>query len=1370
MRGNQVTQSAHQVPAGRPRKLHLLVLPLAIVAFLALSAPPALAAEAHVIQPPPIGSPGSGDGQISLAPNSGLAVNQTTHDIYVADTNNHRVDQFDATGAFIRAWGADVGGSGIDVCATGCTAGTSSSAPGAFEAPTFLAVDSSAGESAGDVYVADTAAKVVSKFDSSGNLIASWGSGGQLDGTTTLGGSFKSMAGVAVDPNGSLLVLGKSEFPARIYKFSQDGAFTDELELTQFGTSAVGIAVDTSGSIYVGRGNGHVAKVDSSGKQLNSEVDSGTASGLGLDPANDDLYVAHSNNVSRYDSSGNPLERFGSTSLVAAAGLALGGGHAVYVAEADADEVDEFILGIVPDAITEKATEIAPTSVTLNGTLSAAGGADATCVFQYVDEAGFKAGEFSAAASAPCSPAGPFTGASMEKVKAEVSGLMAGTTYYFRLFASNESGANENVNESTFETLPAVQLKTGAASNVMPTSATLNGTITPAGIGLEECLFEYLTEAAYQANLKAETPKDGFTGAEVALCTESPAEIGAGGNPVAVHADVSGLSPLTLYHFRLAAKNPLGVTKGADFLFGPPRISAATASQIASTSATAQGLVNPDGVATTYVVEYVSEADFAEGEWVKATSVPAGGEAIGAGVVDVALAQQLSGLSPSTTYHFRIVATNASGTVEGPDRTFTTYAEPGAGLPDGRAYEQVTPVDKNGNNALGEKGQVQAALSGGGITYVSRGGIPGGEGAQKYNTYLASRALDWSTQGLLPPANGGSVAGVLGWAEDLSRAYVVQGALPSSPAVFSQRDSATHSLRPITLEVGNGKVEGIEIFNYVGASADSSVVVFESRVKLPAGGAQEAPNLYIWDSSNGEISLVGTLNNGVPGKGTLAGSNELLRRHHYNQAQHAVSRDGSRVFFSDADSGQLYLRLNPTEPQSKLNGEGKCSEPALACTVQISASQRTTPDPKGPKPAVFMTATPEGESTFFTSSAKLTNNAKTGPEDEGNDLYRYHTGTGELTDLTPSNPKTGPNGAEVRGVLGASDDGSYVYFAANGVLTSAPNARGEEAKAAPEGCNAAGVSESDSDSCNLYLWHDGAVDFIARLQAGSPQYGRADSVNWLSTVGGTTAKTARVAPDGHTLLFRSQRQLTDYDNEGIPEFYLYGTEDGRLRCVSCNPSGAAPIGTATLRSIETISESPPEPAAVLTRNLSADGDRVFFETPDKLVANDINGDDGCPRVAQESQAALSCQDVYEWEAAGGGSCPSDAPNGSCLRLLSTGTGPEPAFFADADENGANAFFFTVQPLVAQDKDQIVDIYDARVGGGIASQNLPEPPGPCPTPEACRSEVASPPTTQSAGSSSFSGPGNQKPSHAKKKKKSHHKKKQHKKRHSARKHG
>jgi hypothetical protein len=177
--------------------------------------------------------------------------------------------------------------------------------------------------------------------------------------------------------------------------------------------------------------------------------------------------------------------------------------------------------------------------------------------------------------------------------------------------------------------------------------------------------------------------------------------------------------------------------------------------------------------------------------------------------------------------------------------------------------------------------------------------------------------------------------------------------------------------------------------------------------------------------------------------------------------------------------------------------------------------------------------------------------------------------------------------------------------------------------------------------------------------------------------------------------------------------------------------------------------------------------RVFFETPDPLAAADINGEAGCPPVNFE-QGYPACLDVYEWEAANTGSCKEAEAiaEGGCLYLLSTGKGKEPALFADASANGNDAFLFSRARLVGQDQDELFDVYDASVNGGLVGQNPAPPHGPCEGTDACHGPAAPPPPSESAATPNFQGPSDPKPkrskSKGKKNKKAHNKKKHHKK--------
>jgi hypothetical protein len=372
----------------------------------------------------------------------------------------------------------------------------------------------------------------------------------------------------------------------------------------------------------------------------------------------------------------------------------------------------------------------------------------------------------------------------------------------------------------------------------------------------------------------------------------------------------------------------------------------------------------------------------------------------------------------------------------------------------------------------------------------------------------------------------------------------------------------------------------------------------------------------------------------------------------------------------------------------------------------------------------------------------------------GNDLYRFDAGSGNLEDLAPDS--TDEDGAEVQGVLGVSADGTRAYFVANAVLA---------AGASPGTCH--GLLGSTGGSCSLYLWEEGQpIRFVAPLDL-SGDFLHTDAANWAGTPTGVFPsfifqKTARLTPDGETLLFRSQEQLSEYDNEGKPELYLYRAEGGgQPLCVSCDPSNAPPRGPAQLNSISPTFITPPTLQAALARNLSEDGRRVFFETTDALLPEDTNGEKGCPPVGSAFQQFPACLDVYEWEANGEGSCESESEDGGCLYLISTGKSKEPSLFGDASASGDDVFFFTRDRLVGQDGDGLFDVYDARAEGGLAAQS-PAPEEPCLSVEACHfPPETAPAQSTTPGSEAFVGPGN--PTSG------HHKARKHKRRHRHHKH-
>jgi hypothetical protein len=848
---------------------------------------------------------------------------------------------------------------------------------------------------------------------------------------------------------------------------------------------------------------------------------------------------------------------------------------------------------------------------------------------------------------------------------------------------------------------------TEAATEVAGTSASLNGTISAASGPSASCHFQYTTETAYLADTAIEG-HDGFAGAQSASC--EPAGPFTGSVTNAVSAEVSGLSPETKYRFRIVGENEngenQGEAKGLETL-GKPAIEGGIASEVTTAKAKVSGKVNPRGLATEYAVQYVTQADFEASGYASATTVLGATKATGTGFAEVSV--QLSGLQPGTTYHFRLIASNEAGTATpGEDKTFATFVE-ATGLPDGRAYEQVSPTVKLGEvfpsigNGKGDitvgtctacvpgwpkpRMPMQVSPDGNAVAYE---GMPFSEGlASGANQYIANRGSGgWATTPLSRPEFQDTLGvGFKAFSADLSRGVLSQlepSLSPDAPANYAdlylwQTGGALTPL--ITTEPPNKLPQGVpdpedKVFRvtYAGANAGTpskqafSHLVFQANDTLTPevpGIAPEAPSvvkretdLYEW--TGGQLHLVNVLPgnnaaspNAVIGSGNLLSSTGVLP----SDFDHAISNDGSRIFWSQKSSGQVYVREGGTT------------------TVKV------------PDPGKFLTATADG------SKVLLSNGHVFNLEDES------------TTDLT------GGQGG-FQGTLGTSEDFSRVYFVDTEALTppTEENANGE---AAEEG------------EFNLYLVEGGAAIFIGILQAKD---------NFIEIRGtwrpSPADRTAQVSPDGRYLAFQSIASLADYDNryrdakEGAEscgldhsgsrpecfEVFEYDAETGNLTCPSCNPTGQRPLGPSHLTLIDNYPESFPQP-----HNLPDEGHgRLFFESQDNLSAADKNG---------------VIQDVYEWEPDGVGDC--QLPRG-CITLISGGNGPEDSYFLDASPNGDDAFFTTWDQLVPFDKDDLMDLYDARAAGGFEFSAQE----PC-LGKACRGASSSASEQQSPGTAGFS---------------------------------
>jgi hypothetical protein len=266
--------------------------------------------------------------------------------------------------------------------------------------------------------------------------------------------------------------------------------------------------------------------------------------------------------------------------------------------------------------------------------------------------------------------------------------LSASTTYYYRVRAYNGNGTSSNSNVVSVTTLTATGLPvvtTNPATFIASFSATLTGYLDPHGL-TTTVSFQYGTTTAYGST----TPMQTQTGSTYRNIT----------------ANIGGLSANTLYHFRIMATNSAGTRFGADRTFttlsvtGPPIATTNPATSIASFSATLNALLNPHGLPTSFHFQYGTTPSYG------LTTAPQNRT----GNTFQSVGSNITGLTANTLYHFRVVASNGSGTTMGSDRTFTTLTATGPPVVITNAATNVTTSSGTLNGALDPHGLTTAVF------------------------------------------------------------------------------------------------------------------------------------------------------------------------------------------------------------------------------------------------------------------------------------------------------------------------------------------------------------------------------------------------------------------------------------------------------------------------------------------------------------------------------------------------------------------------------------------------------------------------------------------------------------------------------------
>ncbi len=1270
-----------------------------LTALFALAALAASASAATVIAPP-----GEGAGQVKEP--QGLAVNRETGRLYVADQANNRVDVFDSSGSFVKAfgWGVKNGLEEFQTCTTTCREGLAGEGSGQFgrpaeggergiPSPTAVAVDNSGivGQQ-GDVYAVDAANQRVEKFDEEGQFILTFGGG--VDKKT--GGDVCTKA--SGDPCGA----GSDGF--------EEGEFA--AENIGSGRTEVLVGVGPSGTVYV---------VDS------HIVAKGT------------VFLEHKYRLQRFEPSGIELASQHVLFEAAAAGsLAVDSTGDFYVI---GDAGEEVIRKYEADG-----TPIGGVFANEGGGVLAVGAGDRLFIFSAFEEGASKeAGLSIAEYDSTGTPLRRFGYGSFEGL---VVGGVAPDKAGLGVYASENSfseGIGKRVLHLDFPAdnrpvvVGACKVAKGTLGNV---KATLTALVNPEA-RVTTYHFEYVTQKQFEAS--------GFAGAvktpETPFNDEKPVLHDAS-------AELEELTPETKYHCRVIASNTEGTVEGEEGLFTtlePLEIGSTWASNVGIEAATLNATVNPLGILTTAYFEYVEEAtylkDIAElgpghafGHATKAPEVPID---LGAGESFKLASTAIGGLSPGTSYRYRIVATDvrieAEGKVVlGPVKALRTYRSGEGGLPDNRAYELVSPGQKNsaevgrpealpasGASTFPNYRQIRAAAaSGDAMTFTSWTSFADPEASPGTSQYLARRGeAGWGTENISPVGGSAVKPPYRGFTPDLGLAAFETNQPKENGGLLHNlylRDNQSGAAQRLTEEepiISFSQSEDNFCLDYAGASTDGSRAIFAANGSYAGAPQGKGFSLYEWSAGEGlkPLSI-------LPGKATAVAptANTTFGAEGGSGAGHCQSGETISQNVVSADGGRVFWTYAP-EPSEAEKKEGK--EPASQLLVRIGGAETVRID-KGPGGGVFQGANTDGSKAFLTDAEKLKANSGQG------DLYLYELPAKELVDLTPAELTPGSEAAGVKGLIGASDDGSYAYFVASGVLS------GEEEGAAGE--------RAEAGKDNLYSWHEGeGLRFIAVLSGE-------DAADWDSN---PHLKSARVSADGQSLAFLSEESeaLAGYDNtidSGehcllllgaeaaqersplCPQAFLYDANSGELTCASCNPSGARPLGPSNLPVWSNPYEGP--------RYLSADGQRLFFESLDTLSLADEN----------------EKRDVYEFEREGAGSCTSESPSfdpasGGCHFLLSGGKSEDDSYLLDASSSGRDVFLSTRKPLTGSDKDQNFDIYDAREGGGF-----PEAPDvPICEGEGCKPAVTPPPPpTSSPGTAGFQGPGNPVVKHKKKVKK------------------
>jgi hypothetical protein len=867
-----------------------------------------------------------------------------------------------------------------------------------------------------------------------------------------------------------------------------------------------------------------------------------------------------------------------------------------------------------------------------------------------------------------------------------ITGLIPETLYFVRIKLKNNcSPVFEEV--KSFETVSVVPIAGKIhISDVTGTSAHVGESVLPKARETH-WRFEYAT------SLSVLEGGGGTPGPEGVIPSSEASE-----EFYSIDGELTGLTPSnpsapTVYYVRTVVENEpepgvkkRGVSPITSFESGgEPAADTFATHALHDGHVRALGSVLPHGYSTQYYFEYVTQGAFESGQWASAQRTPA--VDAGSGEFEegenkfptTLVGEDFTSLEGGRTYRYRLVAVNQSGDGVGGEQVFVapvtsaegTEACPNeqlrtglsARLPDCRAYEQVTPVEKGGTMDIGTYGNIvdepMVGEDGDHVFLHAPGTQWGGNPDPKISNYVFSRTpAGWETVSVTPSSEVGGLSytpsvfspdlteiGVeAGWKttpQNASSSVELESGKPGGPyslvASIPRADVPTHGM-------------------WAAAAADGSKLIVQSTdhelAGVFTGTSSEGEDLYEW--SDGHIAQANVLSNGE--KVGTCGANMVRGYEDFQQegspstsSPHAVSADGSRVFFEAVPgsncsaSPHLFLRLDGSETVDigeyrflAANAEG--TELLLEKKINAEHGELTlyNIDERSARPLLtigdnkeigvdqHLVVSADMTAFYFRSSERLTNEAPPlSPASEvlgGNDIYRYDIGTASLTFVAQVG---GSN--ERGGGYSVSPDGRFFYFASK-------------------------------------------------------------------EVGGV--------PAGST---------------NVNQVYRYDSAENTIVCMSCASSSDPEPKLGAYFLFGKFLHGDGVPSLNIA---SSDGDIVFFDSTAELVPQDVDGE-VAPDPSLTSEHVefdrSPSSDTYEWRADDVHGCGQVQ---GCLSLISSGTGGFRNELLGTTPSGDDVFFLTHESLAAQDTDTAGDIYDARVDGGF--------PGPVVRPVECENSACSTP--------------------------------------------